>query len=101
MHARVTRGQSPPDRIDDAITGWSQYQQEVTVNQEGFRGNMLLVNREAGEWQIVGLWDSLDNINATTAPQGNAQGLVDRGEILAIPTIEIFEVAAANPDPKR
>src|SRR4051812_38570231 len=101
MHARVTRGQSPVDRADDAIKGWSQYQQDVTVKQEGFRGNMLFVNRETGEWQIVGLWDSLDNITATTAAPGNAQQLVDRGEIVAIPTIEIFEVAAANPDPRR
>jgi hypothetical protein len=50
MHARVTRAQTPADRLDQAIQGWRQMQQDVTVKQEGFRGNTLLVNRETGEW---------------------------------------------------
>jgi len=100
MHARVTQGQSPVDRLDGAIQLWSGAQQD-TVKREGFRGNMLLVNRETGEWQIVGLWDSLASIEATATPTTGWEEMVGRGDIVAVPTVKIFEWAAGNPDPQR
>jgi hypothetical protein len=62
---------------------------------------MLLVNRETGQWQILGLWDSVDNIHATMNPPGSWEELLARGDVVAMPTIEVFEWAAGNPDPKR
>ena len=100
MYARVTRGQTPPERLDEAIRGWAQYQREVTVGQEGFRGNYLLVDRQTGAWQIVGLWDSEANIQATMTPPEQFEAMLKRGDVLAMPTVEVLEVAARNPDPR-
>jgi hypothetical protein len=100
MHARVTQGRSPVDRLDGAIQQWSASQQDIT-KREGFRGNMLLVDRETGEWQIIGLWDALANIEATATPPASWEEMVGRGDIVAVPTVKIYERAAGNPDPKR
>ena len=100
MYARVTRGQTPPERLDEAVHGWAQYQREVTVEQEGFRGNYLLVDRRTGARQIVGLWDSEANIHTTMAPPEQWEEMVRRGDLLAPPTVEILGVAASNPGPR-
>ena len=94
MYARVSVTQASVERLDEGIEAWKAGQSAV-VAHPGFRGNLLLVDRQTGKTLVVGLWETEADIRATMA-QATSGGdeAVRRGLLHSTPTIEVFEVAA-------
>ncbi len=87
---------SSPERLDQNIRDW-RAAQATTVEQRGFEGNMLLVDRTTSKFVVVSLWQS--EADALASGQGLQQGweqLYHDGLLTAAPTIEYLEVAASN-----
>jgi heme-degrading monooxygenase HmoA len=57
MHARVGVFQMTPDEVDAGVEYGRETLSEMT-EMEGFRGNLALVDREAGRITSITLWES-------------------------------------------
>ncbi|MDQ3931390.1 MAG: antibiotic biosynthesis monooxygenase [Actinomycetota bacterium] len=93
MHARVTRFQVSPDRLDEV----NDYFQETVLPRarplRGFKGAVALADRESGNVFSFTLWESEDVMQASeNAAEGiRGQASTDLG---FTPTVERYEVAA-------
>lgn len=96
MYARVTRSRTPLEGIDQVIAWFEQSALPQAESMEGFRGTVLLANRETGEGMTVTLWESRA---ARDASEAAADRLRDEGasnadfEILGV---ERYEVAVST-----
>ncbi len=96
MYARVTMVQASVERLDEGIEAWKAGQSAL-VAHPGFRGNMLLVDRQTGKLLTVGLWETEADLQATMAQATSLrEEVVRKALLLAPPTIEVYEVAARN-----
>ena len=84
------------DRLDEGIKGWGAAQ-ATTVQQRGFQGNMLLVDRETGKFVVISLWRrKADALDSGQGLQEEWDQLYREGLLTAAPTIEYLEMAASN-----
>jgi heme-degrading monooxygenase HmoA len=93
MHARVTRIQSPVDRIEDGIALINSQIIPTAKGLEGFAGAYFLGDRQTGKIMSVVLWDSEEHMqsseeaaerlrgDAATQTQGTVES-VERYEVL-------------------
>jgi hypothetical protein len=87
------------DRLDEGVREWSAAQ-TTTVQQRGFQGNMLLVDRQTGKFVVVSLWQrQADALESGRGLQEEWDQLHREGLLTAAATIEYLEVAASNPSP--
>jgi heme-degrading monooxygenase HmoA len=64
MHARVTISPIPPDKIDEAIAIYRDSIVPAARQVQGFRGGLLLTDRNAGKVINVGLWETEADMKA-------------------------------------
>ena len=64
MHARVSVFQVTPDELD-AFVEYGRGTIAGMMEMEGFRGNLVLVDREAGKITSITLWESEEAIEAS------------------------------------
>jgi heme-degrading monooxygenase HmoA len=65
MYVRMTRIQTPPDRIDAGIANFNEKVVPAARQAKGYQGAALLVNRETGDGVGVTYWDSLEALAAS------------------------------------
>ena len=100
MHARLITSQAPLDRLDQGIQGWSAGQMD-TLAQRGFRGNMMLVDRETGKVVVVSLWETEEDAHESgNTLQSAWVQFQQAGLLVGQTTIEYFEVSARNEAPR-
>jgi heme-degrading monooxygenase HmoA len=95
MHARMTRLQASPDRLDEMARQFQEQTVPLLEGLDGFRGYLLLGDRAAGPALAVTLWESEEAMRASEeavqqARRDAAQAAGATGE----PTVERFEVVA-------
>ncbi len=94
MHARVTRVTGSADRTDQGIQSFRDNVLPAVQQAAGFRGALLLVDRQSGKGIGVSLWESEDDMRASEeagAPtrQQTTEALGATGQ----PEVERYEVA--------
>jgi hypothetical protein len=65
MHARHVTVKGSPGRIDEGIRSVREQVIPVLQGCDGFKGQLLLVDREKGEAIGISLWDSEENLRAS------------------------------------
>lgn len=76
MHARVSVFQVTPDELD-AFVEYGRGTIAGLMEMEGFRGNLVLVDREAGKITSITLWESEGAIEAS---EGRANAMRSSGD---------------------
>ncbi len=65
MYARVNTFQGPPDRIDESIRTVREQVLPQLQGQDGFKGLIGMVERQAGKVIGVTLWESEEALRAS------------------------------------
>jgi heme-degrading monooxygenase HmoA len=103
MFARATFGEAPPERVDEMILEVMEHVLPAVRMQDGFKGGMILVERESGKVLTVSLWESEQAMDATEdaahwfrvfsaeAAAGRLETVVEKYEVV------LSEVKGAQP----
>jgi heme-degrading monooxygenase HmoA len=92
MIARVLRVTVPPRDVDAVLEAYREDVRPIHARAVGLRQHYVLVDRAAGRVEIIGIWDSADDVRAiASALEPARQRLWAR--FGADPPLEIFEVA--------
>ena len=92
MHARVSFYDASAEGVDAGIEQF----RDVTASVEQMQGNqggMLLVDRENGKAITITLWDSADDLEATSEQANQIRQQVADTAGLSIRSVEGYEVA--------
>lgn len=96
MIARVLRVQVPTDRIDALLETYREDVRPIHVQAEGLRHHYVLVNRDTGWVNIIGLWDSANDV-ARVRPLLEPARQRLWAQFGTNPPLELFEVGDALP----
>jgi heme-degrading monooxygenase HmoA len=93
MHARLTRFEGSPERIDDAVRQsedvWLPSLREI----DGFQGVTTLADRSTGTIVSITFWESEDAMRASEERVSAVRkDVADAVSLRAQPTIERYEV---------
>ena len=92
MIARVLRVDVPTHRVDAVVDAYREDVRPIHITASGLRQHYVLVDRQNGRIQIIGVWDSAADIAAiASALEPARQRLWER--FGTNPPVEIFEVA--------
>jgi hypothetical protein len=92
--ARVLRVQVPPHRIDAVLEAYREDVRPIHARAAGLRQHFVLVDRETGAIEIIGIWDSAEDVSRIAAELEPArQRLWQR--FGTNPPLRIFDVADA------
>jgi len=92
MYVRITRVQSPPDRLDDIVRYFKEDAVPAVRQLSGYEGAVLAVDRASGDGQAVTFWDSLESLKAS---EEAATGIRTRtvaaggGEVAGVQRLEV------------
>jgi heme-degrading monooxygenase HmoA len=92
MIARVLRVEVPPDRIEAVIDAYRDDVRPIHARAAGLRQHYVLVDRATGRIQIVGVWESPDDV-AAIGPELEPARQRLWAQFGTNPPLEIFEVA--------
>jgi heme-degrading monooxygenase HmoA len=92
MIARVLRVDVPPDRIDAVVAAYREDVRPIHATAAGLRQHYVLVNRETGAVEIIGVWDSADAVAAIGSVLEPARQRL-WSQFGTNPPLQIFEVA--------
>jgi hypothetical protein len=92
MIARVLRVEVPADRVDAVVEAYREDVRPIHARAAGLRQHYLLVNRESGYIEIIGVWASLADV-ARIAPELEPARQRLWAQFGTNPPLEIFEVA--------
>lgn len=91
MHARVTRLEVNPDRVDEI----NDYYRDTVVSQarhlRGFKGAVALVDRGSGNIFSFTLWESEETMRASEQAADEIRGTAST-DLGFTPTVERYEV---------
>jgi heme-degrading monooxygenase HmoA len=94
MQARVTTAQFAPDKLDEGIQIYRQAVSEHYRDQPGFRGALLLVDRETSQGLSIALWESRDNVLENTWGGAYLEVLEEFAGLFAVrPSFQVYEVS--------
>jgi heme-degrading monooxygenase HmoA len=97
MHARVTRLEASPERLDEMTRQFEEQTVPVLDGLAGYKGYVLLVDRGSGAAIAVTYWESEEALrgseDAVTAERERA---AETAEAAASPTVERYEVISAS-----
>lgn len=93
MIARVTKGQMPPEKLDEFVGWWHENIATRVGGAQGLQSIDLLVDREAGKMQGIALWESREAMEAAMPIMAPLMRQVAQ-TFGAPPQVEIWEVAA-------
>ena len=97
MHARMSRiAGLPPERIDEARQYFEQAELPALQKQQGYKGVIVMVDRNDGRATAITFWDTLDDLKASdrTADQAR-EATMERARSVdpsREPVIERYEV---------
>ncbi len=97
MFARVSTFQGKPERLDDGVRFYKENVIPTTKKMTGFKEAFLMVDRKSGKTVGVTIWDTEQNLRASTAAADKlrAKG-VQSIESSQRPMVEIFEIAVRS-----
>ncbi|MDQ3986752.1 MAG: hypothetical protein M3280_09675 [Actinomycetota bacterium] len=92
MHARHVTITGSPDKLDEGIRSVREQVLPVLQGCEGFRGQLLLVDRDKGEAIGISLWETEENMRASEEKVSQVrQQTADQVEAGGAPDIRLFE----------
>ena len=74
MYARHVTVHGSPDKMDEGIRSLQERVLPVLRECAGFKGQLLLVDRDKGEAIGISLWDTEENMRASDPVSGVAPG---------------------------
>jgi hypothetical protein len=93
VHARHVTVKGSPDKVDEAIRSVREQVLPVLQGCDGFKGQLLLVDRTKGEAVGISLWDTEENMNASEAKVSQArQATADQVDAPAAPEVRLYEL---------
>jgi heme-degrading monooxygenase HmoA len=97
MYARMSRiAGLPPERIDEAKQYFEQAELPALEQQDGFKGVVVMVDRDDGRATAITFWESLDNLKASdkVADQARASTMEQASSVdpSREPVVERYEV---------
>src|SRR5688500_18367464 len=94
-HARVTRIEGSADRLDDMTSQFEERTLPVLQGLDGYKGYVLLGDRQSGAAMAVTYWESEDALRASEdAVKEERERAAATAEASSSPTIERYEVLA-------
>ncbi len=94
-HARVTRMEASGERLDDMTRQFEERTVPVLEGLDGYRGYVLMGDRQSGAAMAVTYWDSEDAMRASEdAVKQERERAAETAEAGAAPTVERYEVFA-------
>jgi hypothetical protein len=90
--ARVLRVQVPTDRVDAVLDAYREDVRPIHAQAVGLRQHYVLIDRQTGWIQIIGVWDSADDV-ARVGPSLEPARRRLWAQFGTNPPLEIFEVA--------
>ena len=93
MHARHVTVSGSPDKIDEGIRSVREQVLPVLEGCQGFRGQLLLVDRDKGEAIGISLWDSEEDMKASEEKVHQArQETADNVDATGAPDVRLYEL---------
>ena len=94
MYARHVTVRGLADKIDDGIRSVREQVLPLLQACDGFRGQLLLVDRQKGEAIGISLWDSEEQMQASEEKVQQArQATADQVEASSAPDVNLYEMA--------
>ncbi len=94
MFARLTKVNVKADKIDQSIDVFQESIVQAAQEQEGFKGILLLTNRETGDGISISFWESEEHAAANEASHYYQNQLIKRLQYYTKPPIrEGYEVS--------
>lgn len=100
MHARLTRVQAPPEKLDALVEHFVQRALPALRDLPGYAGSSLAVDSNSGDGQAVTFWDSAESLAASeTAANGIRSDTVGAagGSITAVQRLEVALMEQRTP----
>ena len=94
MFARVTTGQSSPERLDEAVRYIQEQVVPVARQQRGFQGVYFLADRQTGKLLAVSLWESEEALRASEAAMEQSRSQSAQALGATMQSVERYEVIA-------
>jgi heme-degrading monooxygenase HmoA len=95
MFAKVSVLQAEPGRIDEGVAKVAELVPWFET-MPGYKGTLLLADRQAGRWLGVTFWDSSNGMEASEAEAQGPREQAAEGLGADIVTVENYEVALAD-----
>jgi heme-degrading monooxygenase HmoA len=93
MHARMVTVPVKPERVDEVVKIWQDSVLPAAQAQPGFKGALVLGDRESGEGISISLWDSVVYMEAGESSGYCQEQLAKFGDLFSgQPTSKHFEV---------
>jgi len=94
MNARVTTVQVRPDKMDEAIGIYRDSVTPAAQQQKGFKGLLMLTDRNTGKGISIALWETEADMTAGESSGYFQQQLAKFKDILSAPPVrEQYEVS--------
>jgi heme-degrading monooxygenase HmoA len=101
MHARVTRLEGSPERIDEGLRMFDHETLPAARTQDGFCGAVLLGDRKSGQVMAVTFWESEAHLRKSEEmAQRLREEASQRAEAMKSPSVERFEVLSYAIEPE-
>jgi hypothetical protein len=93
VYARHVTVRGSADKIDEGIRSVRENVLPVLQQCEGFRGQLLLVDRGKGEAIGISLWDTEENMQASEEKvSASRQQTADKVEAPGAPEVNLYEL---------
>ncbi len=93
MYARHVTVRGSADKLEDGVRSVREHVVPVLKECDGFRGQLLLVDREKGEAIGISLWDTEEDMLASEAKvAATRQQTADTVDASSAPEVRLFEL---------
>ena len=93
MYARHVTVTGSKEKLEEGIKSVREHVVPVLKGCSGFRGQILLVDRDKGEAIGISLWDSKEEMEASEAKVAAArQQTADNVDATSAPAVRLFEM---------
>lgn len=94
MHTRVVSVQVKPDKMDEVVNIWRESVLPAAKQLQGFKGALLLTNRETGKGISLTLWETAADMKAVETSGVFQQMLAKFTPLFTDqPVLEYYEVS--------
>ena len=94
MFARVTTGQGPPDRLDEAARMIQEQVIPAVRQMSGYKGGYWMADRQSGKFIAVALWESEEALRASAAAMEQSRTQSTQAVGATIQSVDEYEVIA-------
>ena len=93
MYARVTTLEAPSDKIDDATRHVREQVLPQLQQMDGFKGFVVLSDRQSGKVRAVAFWESEEALQATEEAVSRMRSGAAEATGGTVASVEQYEVA--------